>query len=422
VLRGTIVWIAVLTTAAWPEAGPAQDSLAAAAERQRQLIETIEQEQRDNGPYSEDLIDPLTSLRDHYEEFGDYELADAITDNILQIIRANHGLRSLEQADTLRELMSRQLELGFVDQAWEIEQELLFLASRNLEDFRAARIVSDVADRRIEILQRYDTGEIPREISLGCYYDESMAYMEAWLRGSRPINSAPSPSQTGPNCDSGDRSRARRALLSEALRFYSYAANLYRSNAEFPRDELKEVLTKIRDNSFRYGMPAFGRSSLESLIEYEIENPTSWLNRIEAMVQLADWEIIYTRDFGTKLTESAQASYQESWELANQHGVPEDAIRSIFSPGIPVMIPSVLSSPLVSPESNDARAYIDVSFIVTAAGKAAEVEILGSTANVTRSEQRSLIQLIKRSRFRPLIIDGQLADSEPMIVRYVVAD
>ena len=60
-----------------PAPGISQPSLESIADRERQLVAAIEQEEARNGPNSEALIGPLTDLSLFYDEIGAYESADA---------------------------------------------------------------------------------------------------------------------------------------------------------------------------------------------------------------------------------------------------------------------------------------------------------------------------------------------------------
>ena len=85
-----------LLTVAWPLTGLSQPALESAADRQRRIVETIEDEQARDGPYSEQLIGPLTALAVLYQEQGDDLLAAATFQRVRQVVRANYGLHSLE--------------------------------------------------------------------------------------------------------------------------------------------------------------------------------------------------------------------------------------------------------------------------------------------------------------------------------------
>ena len=194
----------LLAVIAAPPPALAQENLDELADRQREIVAAIEQEESLNGPFSEELIAPLTALSLFYEETGDYALADATIDRLLQVIRANYGLYSLEQAPSIQRLIAHEEERGNAESAWMLEQELLALAGRNRDDLRIAPILRDSGDKRMEILDRYDAGELPLEVILGCYYNDSQEYLKVQRRGSRPLMTAPGHNVQN-SCGAGSR-------------------------------------------------------------------------------------------------------------------------------------------------------------------------------------------------------------------------
>jgi hypothetical protein len=55
-------------------------------------------------------------------------------------------------------------------------------------------------------------------------------------------------------------------------------------------------------------------------------------------------------------------------------------------------------------------------------GKARDVKILGTTSYAKRDAKRRLIQLLLRRRFRPIMTDGEFADTGPIVLRYYITD
>ena len=83
-----------------------------ADDEQRQLVDAINEIRAQEGPYSADLLDPFTALAVLYRESGDRTFATAAIEQALQIVRANYGLRSLEQAPLLREQVLNEKDSG----------------------------------------------------------------------------------------------------------------------------------------------------------------------------------------------------------------------------------------------------------------------------------------------------------------------
>jgi hypothetical protein len=96
-----------------------------------------------------------------------------------------------------------------------------------------------------------------------------------------------------------------------------------------------------------------------------------------------------------------------------------ETMARIFAPELPVTLPTHAPNPLASTESSR---YIEVSFAITKNGTADQIEILAGRDDATRAEERDLIQSIKYGSFRPRAVDGELADSAPVVLRYYLPE
>jgi hypothetical protein len=401
-----------------PQSAALADS---AAERQRQLIERIEQEESRNGPVSEALIAPLTSLALLHQESGDHTLAAEVIRRVQQVVRVNYGLHSLEQAPFIQQLIDHEVGRGNVEAAWELEQTLLTLARRHPEDLRTVPILRRAAESRLDVFTRYLAGELPPQIILGCYY----AVFPDRHHG----------------CFAGSRSVALGSVLSEAWRKYAEAIAVLLQNEAYASDQLREIemellrsFDRYRRNPLRAGRTppfnaytrsevwrdrtdavaelagwdapyvhddeserdaaelkereiraarfdflrgnfyAVGRLSLRRLLAYEIANESPPPARVQALVRLADWDLLYARSGNRKA--SALEIYEQAYELAREHGMAQETIDELFAPQVPVMLPSFLSNPLTAAETESSTGYIDVAFEIMRDGSGREIEIL----------------------------------------------
>jgi hypothetical protein len=90
----------------------------------------------------------------------------------------------------------------------------------------------------------------------------------------------------------------------------------------------------------------------------------------------------------------------------------------MFSPELPVTLPTYEPNPFTAAAAATSSRYIDVSFDITKHGRGERIEILDTSQGATRAEQRDLIRSIERTTFRPRLVDGKIADSAPVAVRY----
>jgi hypothetical protein len=413
--------ICLLAAGIAPGIALSQDTLGQLAERQSQIVDELERMELEYGPQARELIEPLTALSLFYEEAGDYRLADPAIERLLQVIRANYGLYSLEQVPSIRLLIGHELARGNATAAWELEQGMLRLAARNPQDIGTAEIFREVGDRRIDILDRYLIGEIPPEIELGCYYSAPRDYLRAQRRGSQPIYSAPG-TQSLNSCTAGSRNHATRALANDAHSLYTAAVEVMVYNDLQTSEEFRELVTTMLHTSHDQNAPTRARRALQYLIASypEDEDP---LPRIEAEIQLADWNLMMSSEFGTRFRDTALDGYREAYAELLALDVEPTTIDALFAPGVPIMLPSFAPNPIVSRETRTSRGYIDVEFVVMADGKSDDIDIVATMpADLPRDASKALIDAIKHGRFRPMITGGAPADSEPIVVRHYLND
>lgn len=385
----------------------------ASGDAELELLDRIGRIEAEEGPRSAELIAPLRALGLLYQESGDHGLAAAAVDRALGLVRMNHGLHSLDQAPLIREQIGIARARNDLMEAWNLEQALLVLARRHPDDVRTIEILHEIADRRVDMLERYVDGEFPPQIVFGCYYDG--AHGETILPAARGLASE--------TCTAGYRGVAIRSILWEAQMDYSDAIKVAIGNDLYSSGELRELEMKLVRSSFLYGAMyedgrdyALGRESLRRLAAYEAAIAAPSLVQIEALIRIADWDILFSRS--RNLQESALTIYERAYRRLRRSGQDEATIERIFSPETPVVLPTFLPNPLVAEDTRAAAEYVDVAFEVTREGKGRNVRIVEATTESKRAARRQVTELVLRSRFRPRLVDGQFADSAPIVLRY----
>jgi len=362
----------------------------AAQDKIEDLLRAVADIESRDGANSEQLIEPLTTLGRLYQDGGKPFQSAAATRRALELTHVNEGLYTLEQAPLLRLQISNAEAIGDPRSAWEIEQRLLALASRHPDDVRAARILRETADRRMDVLDRYSAGEQPPEIELGCYYGAE-------------------------SCKAGEKDVAKGRLLFEAQALYSQAVNVLLRTEHYPGDEIQSLLENLVGNTYRYGNPRLGKHSLVFLLNWQNANARPWSERIETLVEIADWEL-----FNSKSGEDdhrALNEYRHVYELLTEEG-PQELLEQIFSPETPIVLPTFAPNPLAPDREQRGNRHVDVAFEIDQIGKSHHIRILPTTPGLGRAAEKELVQLIARSHFRPRLVNGRLADSAPVVVRY----
>jgi hypothetical protein len=208
----TIARVIALTVAAAPFVTVAQpDSPLAAEDALQALVADIGEIQSLQGGNSPDLIEPLITLSLLYEEGEDYELALALVEEATRVIKINRGLHTLDGAQRMRQAIRIERARGNAEAAWNEEQQLLRLIRRRRHqaDARVVPFLHEIADYRRAILARYQAGQFPPEIVLGCYYSE-------W-----EYDANGTPYRSG--CRAGNRLTVIRSLQNEAFGYDSEA-------------------------------------------------------------------------------------------------------------------------------------------------------------------------------------------------------
>jgi hypothetical protein len=395
----TAATILALGGAAAPFAGftqPAFEPLAS-TDREQQVVEKIHELQAQDGPYSAASIEPWTALSLVYEEEGLSAFAIGAIEQARHAVRVNYGLYSLEEAPLLRRAVRIEDARGNIEAAMDLEQSLLSIANRHPDDVRSAPILRDIGDRRLDVLRRYLSGEMPPEITLGCYY----------RGGPRPLASE--------GCLGGSRRVAIQSLSAEAWSYYREAVGVMARNGLYSSKELRDMerqLIRISYSSSRYNG---GKQSYQRLISYNAATSAPWLTRIETFVEMTDWDLLFSQRSGTRALDDALEGYEKSYALLEKKGIPRESISGLFAPEIPIVLPSFLANPLASEDSGSGR-YIDIAFDITKYGRSEHVDVLDTT-NATDAEKGDLVHFIKRSLFRPRLRDGRVADSSRVVVR-----
>ena len=175
-----------------------------------------------------------------------------------------------------------------------------------------------------------------------------------------------------------------------------------------------------------------GGASLLRLIAYEFRSGAAPATRANAIADLADWNLLIAPGDRRRRLHSSERAFR-LYERAYRELRQDDPARtSIFSPEIPVAfvqpprgrdgapIDPYTPAPdlFVSTATADFSHYIDVSFDITKYGFGERIEILETSKGATRAEERELIRLIASLSFRPRFVDGELAASAPVVVRY----
>jgi hypothetical protein len=163
---------------------------------------------------------------------------------------------------------------------------------------------------------------------------------------------------------------------------------------------------------------ASGWVNLVRLIALETRSEAPAAARANAIAELADWLLVSTPLDRRRYQENDERALELYGRAYRELEQDDEARTSIFSPEVPVTLPTYDPNPFASAATAESPRYIEVSFDITKHGRGERIEILETSRGATRAEERELIRSIESTNFRPRFVDGELADAAPVVVRY----
>jgi hypothetical protein len=479
--RATKLVVAAIATTAIP-AGFAQSARdAASIDPVEQLVEQIAAIRAEKGPTPVDLIDPLHELALLYESDGDHALAIVALEEARHVTRVHQGLSAAGEAVLLREQIRNEKALGNDERVWDLEQQMVTIARQHYDDVRMVPVFRELAEDRADALEQYRAGIMPPEIYAGCYYvADSRPYHDK--RGTiLPPAHDPNAASDGIGCRSGQSHSVVNRLTAEVLEYYADAIETMLTEGDYASQELRDLEKQMfrtrqeaRETSpsrrmymispsraicwhgsrgirvwdleellaldlldtclepviHDRGVPAIADGEvpvganraiwahLVRSIAYEIRSDAPAAARASAIAELADWLLASTPRDRRRYEESDERALELYGRAYRELEQDPEARTSIFSPQVPVVLPTYEPNPFTSAAAAEASRYIDVSFDITKHGWGERVEILATSRGATRVEERELIRSIESANFRPRFVDGELADAAPVVLRY----
>jgi tetratricopeptide (TPR) repeat protein len=209
------------------------------------------------------------------------------------------------------------------------------------------------------------------------------------------------------------RELAAQRTSPEARDYYEQAIGLLIRRDQYAGDEIVGLEMGLLNNSYVLHDYDAGRQALIRLAAYEVTRAVPALDRIASLVRLADWDLMFGKQ------REAYAGYATAYEMLEREGIDSASADGLFSPDIPVTLPTFFRNPLVSKQTSFTSGHIDVAFDIQRHGIPADVRILDTTTSGDEIVKRYLLSTIERSRFRPVMIQGRV-ERASVVVRYYV--
>lgn len=321
------------------------------------FLRSIEILRSTDGVYSEAIIDPLVGLGSNYHDNGDYLEALTVFNEAHAVNRRVFGLLNEEQIDIMDRMT---ITLSSMNRFAEADQQQV------------------AALQLMERKHGIDTPEI-----LPAIYKYA-----AWLRSS--------------------------GLFQLERNYYARAMNIIRKDFGRESTEMVKPLREI-GNSFRTQKLGEGQgiSSLKRALELlQAREDPDPLAMAETLRDLGDWYVAFS-----KVGPTGQ-EYRTAWRLLEEVENGEELQREWFGEPDYVLYESPSPRGVSSvQEPGMVPGHVLVVFDVDEFGRADNVVVAEAVPPGLKNE--STARSLRRSRFRPRIVDGELAATQRLARRFV---
>ncbi|MEP1470329.1 MAG: hypothetical protein ABJK20_06510 [Halieaceae bacterium] len=358
------------------------------------------------GPYSDQLAEPLLGLARYHRSEGDLEAAQALYQRALHLVRVNDGLYSERQVPLVRELLQLYRDAGdfqALDRRYDYFFRLYGSGRPPYTDLRLQATLEYLRWQREALRSGLDeSGEQRRLLAL---YELNRDVLEMAM------------------ADPAVNSSMRMALgLSQLRNLYLlqdkvqpaveslYGVNGNRAAPNYPGGELQDFNT-TRLRAMRQTALARGRSLLTALLE---EQPgIAVRDRARLHLELGDW---YQWN---RLRPSAMKHYRSAFDILSGAG-EEELLSQWLGQAIELPDNGAFWQPTRF-QADETSAVVTASFRVNSRGRAREVQTNASSQEESRFASRLRRQL-QATYFRPRFEEGEAVESDIVQRQYRVYD
>lgn len=390
-----------------PEADPEFSTRAASIADYTERVAQIESQ---GGAWDANLIESLATLSDLQQRQGDYPAAIDSLNRALHISRINNGLNTTAQIEVVQQLIASHLALEDWNSA-DLYHNYLFYIQQKAYGSSDPRLIPDLVrlgDWHIEAFNRGVGDPLGLRLSTANILYQAAARLLAEF-------------------DSTNVSR----FVSYQHRIAKTAFLIARNAelmTEIDRTQFRNQQGQLRDmlNVNSVMLPGGFRSGEQALLDiisvYIGSGNTVAL--AEAYIQLGDWYLLSER------RRRAEEQYAVAWKLLvpPEENEEEDQQPPVQQPAefsririIPAYVQHDrwLSRPgLERPAISSLQwAEVDLSFTVTRNGLVRDIEILSEESVENAGHFARVSRELRRYRFRPLIVDGEMVESPDNQVR-----
>ena len=369
----------------------------------REYNSAVEEIEYTGGAWDRALVEELFALGLLQQQQGDHDAAVKTFDRAIHVNRINDGLYTLQQIPHVESMLDSYLALKDWQNADDYNNYLFFIQRKafGANDPRIIPVLDRLANWN---LQAFDLGygDVPGlRLSTAQILFKAAARMVGAYFG---------------------RSDERYVPLKTNIAKSAYMVTQYRNYAtEVQRPEFRiteDALLRSLNQGGR-GPVGFrsGENALLDIVDYYSEESSSRVDLAAAISNLGDWYVIFNQ------RRQARESYNVAWQILAELDNCDELIQQFFGQVLPI---PTFGRPtnLETAPPNDSMleglrsAYADVIFDVSAMGAVRNLRMQSEITEENSDQLSRLRREIRRSTFRPLIIEGQPVISQDHQFRY----
>ena len=397
-----------------PERGqvpPRPSSIASDGFQQERAQAALQSEiiriETDEGVWSRQLVEQLGGLGRSYQLQGNHAEAIEAYDRAIHINRVNSGLDTIEQIPFVEARIRSHLTLGQWAEA-DLYTNYLYYLQRKAYGGNDPRL--------IPVLERLGNWNL-QAFHIG--FGESLA-----MRLSSAFAFFSAASERIARHYGKTDGRFARSQHSVAASAYLIARNpdvlreMYSGMTKLRYDELVDSL-EVEDMNDVTRTYRAGFLALQEVAASLDGNPAKILEYAQANVDIGDWNLLYNR------TQSAEQVYELVWEFLLEQENGEQVLQELF--GRVVKLPSFGGTrhPYVEDEIRNGQEQatlqfqdVDIMFDVTPNGETRNLRLVSEEFDETNRDVLRLYSIIRRTKFRPRVEEGEAVLSRDNVFRY----
>ncbi len=348
----------------------------------------------EGGVWDLKLTEDLAVLGSLFQDQGDHVQAIEAFDRVVHISRINNGLHTLDQIPAVEQMIESYLAVSDWEKA-DLYYNYLFYIQEKAYGTKDPRI--------IPVLERLANWNL-RAFNIG--FDDSLGVR---LSNAQIMFSAAAQMVGVHFGRKDDRFAAYQRNIANSAYLMSKHPDLMRdlNSTEFRMNE--EALRRRVLGGEQISSRGFqtGEEALLEVLRYERQEGNSPEALAQAIIELADWYLIYQQRRG------AAELYGEAWSVLSATENGEELLAKFFGQVTP--LPTFLAAPtsLVF-NSTTARdttelqvGYADLVFDVTENGVVRNLEVLSAEDEDNYAIIGRLRREVRDATFRPVLVDGE---------------